>query len=201
MFGFLADSSMLNTPYRDIGNAVQVSTGAIAKAFATLETRGFISVTADGRRLIRSPELLLSEWATGYMSRLRPKLAKFRFSGPPASELLNDWSPELGVSAWSGEVAAEIIARHLHPATATIYMDQASEITAFVKRFRLRADPHGSIEVVKPFWNMERFAGSFPTVPLHVVYADLIATHDARNLAVAELIFDIAVSHVHSSQP
>ena len=202
MFAFLAEPSMLNAPYRDISKSVQVSTGAIGKVFETLEARGFIGTAPGGNRIINSPELMLSEWATGYMSRLRPKLRKFRFTAPNPGYLENGWNPGYRVSAWGGEVAAEILTKHLNPATYTIYMDMEEEPSALpdmVKQFRLRADPHGLIEVVQAFWNMDYFAESFPTVPLHLVYADLLGTHDPRNLAVAKQISREVIDHVHNA--
>ena len=202
IFGFLADPSMLNMPYREISLAVQVSTGAIANAFATLEARGFIGTRPDGTRLIRSPDLLLSEWATGYMQRIRPRLQKYRFTAPDPHELGRKWNPQFRMSAWGGEAAAEIITQHLNPSTFTIYMDMhdASEINELVRRFRLRADPHGEIEILQPFWNMDEFAGSFPTVPLHLIYADLLGSRDSRNLKIAEDIYKRAIDHVLSAQ-
>lgn len=199
IFGILAEPSMLNAPYRDISRAVQVSTGAIAKAFENIEARGFIGTTPSGTRLIRSPDLLLSEWATGFMHRVRPKLKKFRFTSPDP-DALSRWLPEFRISAWGGEMAAELITQHLKPSSFTIYMDldDTRHLSDLVKEFRLRADPNGSIEVIQPFWNMDEFAGSFPTVPWHLVYADLLGTKDSRNLQVAELIFRKVVRHVQS---
>lgn len=201
IFAFLVEPAMLNAPYRDIASTVRVSTGAIGKVFETLEARGFIGTTSAGGRLIRSPELLLKEWASGYLNRLEPKLRTFRFSGPTPTELRKSWSPEFRVSAWGGEVAAEIITGHLKPETIKIYMDmdEPGVLTDLVKRCRLRADPQGVIEVVQPFWNMDKFADAFPTVPLPLVYADLIATHDSRSLQVAEQIFAKVINHVHGS--
>jgi hypothetical protein len=201
IFGFLADPSKLNAPYREISLAVQVSTGAITNAFATLEGRGFIATRPDGTRFIRSPDLLLSEWAAGYMQRIRPKLQKYRFSAPNPHDLWHQWNPQLRMSAWGGEAAAEIITQHLNPSTFTIYMDMhdASEINELVKRFRLRADPHGQIEILQPFWNMDQFAESFPTVPLHLIYADLLGSRDSRNLKVAQDIYKRAIDHVLSA--
>lgn len=201
LFGALAEPSMLNAPYREICAAVQVSTGAIAKAFEALEARGLVAVTPGGTRLIRSPDIAMSEWATGYLHRLRPKLQKFRFVSDRADALRQTWCPAYRESAWSGEVAAESITQHLNPASCTIYMDLDTDaLKQVVKTYRLKADPSGDIEIIHPFWNMDRFADSFPTVPWHLVYADLLETQDARNLAVADQIFQRAVANVHASQ-
>ncbi len=206
MFAFLAAPKMLNAQYRDISAAVRVSTGAIGKIFDVLEARGFVGTAPGGNRIITSPERMLSEWATGYMSRLRPKLKKFRFTSANPSYFHMGWDAEYRVSArafWSGEVAAEKITKHLNPATFSIYLDMEREPSALpemVRQFKLRADPHGPIEVVQPFWNMDYFAESFPTVPLHLVYADLLGTNEPRNLDVASQIFREVIQHVHNSQ-
>jgi hypothetical protein len=200
LFGALAEPAILNAPYREICSAVQVSTGAVAKAFESLEARGLVAITPNGTRLIRSPEIALSEWATGYLHRLRPKLRKIRFASDRADALRKTWNPGYRESAWSGEVAAESITQHLSPSSYTIYIDLDKEVKDVIKTYRLRADPAGNIEIIQPFWNMDRFADSFPTVPWHLVYADLLDTQDGRNLAVAEQIFKSVVAHVHDSQ-
>jgi hypothetical protein len=211
MFAFLAQPSMLNASYREISSSVHVSTGAIGSALQTMETRGFIGTTSSGRRIINLPELMLSEWATGYISRLRPKLRKFRFAAADPTKLMQQWNPEMRVSAlggemaswaWGGEVAAEKITKHLNPSTFTIYMEfeDTRDLTEIVKRFKLRADPQGSIEIIQAFWNMDYFSESFPTVPLHLIYADLLATNDSRNLLIAKQIYQEVIKHVHRSE-
>lgn len=201
MFAFLADPSMLNAPYRELSNKVQVATGAMGKVFDVLNERGFIGTAHGGRRMIVSPALLLSEWATGYSSRLRPKLKQFRFTAEDPARI-RAWQPEPGTSAWGGEVAADILTGHLKPATYTIYMDM--EVTPhalinLVKEYRLRNDPHGEIEVLQTFWSVDHFEQHFPTVPPHLVYADLLGTNDSRNLTVARLISRQIIEHVHNS--
>lgn len=201
MFAFLAQPSMLNAPYREISSSVQVATGAIGKALEAMETRGFIGKAPSGARIINAPERMLSEWATGYISRIKPKLKKFRFAAPDTTNLQHDWTPAMRQSAWSGEIAAEQVTQHLNPATATIYMDieQTRDLPEMVKRHKLRGDPNGKIEVVQAFWNMDFFSENFPTVPLHLIYADLLETNDPRNLLIAKQIHKKVIDHVHGS--
>lgn len=198
MFGFLADPSMLNAPYREIAPAVRISTGAIGKVFDTLHARGFIATTPNGDRVIVAPDLLLGEWATGYLSRLKPKLKTYRFSGPSVQEFSERWAPAYRESAWGGETGAAIHTKHLKPGACTVYlqMDETQALRNLVKDFKLKADPAGPIEVVEAFWNMDWFADAFPTVPLPLIYADLLGTHDARNLAVAKHIASEVTNHV-----
>lgn len=202
MFAFLVKPNMLNASYRDISFSVQVSTGAIGKAIEALEQRGFIGKTSNGSRIINSPELMLSEWATGYTSRLKPKVKKYRFAAPAPSQFASQWVPEFRISAWGGEVAAEKLTGHLNPSTCTIYMDmdEPHALPDMVKQYKLRSDPHGAIEIVQPFWNMDYFDDSFPTVPMPVVYADLLGTSDPRNMAIAKHIFNKVIERVHHSE-
>lgn len=201
MFAFLAQPSMLNASYREISSSVQVSTGAIGKALEAMEGRGFIGTTPQGIRIVNSAELMLSEWATGYISRIKPKLKKFRFTAPDPTNLIKNWTPELRRSAWSGEVAAEKVTSHLNPSTATIYMDidNNRDLPDMVKRLKLHGDPNGTIEIVQAFWNMDFFFENFPTVPLHLIYAELLGTNDPRNLLVAKQLYTQVIDHVHHS--
>lgn len=200
MFAFLAAPSLLNAPYRDISYRAMVSTGAISKVFETLEARRMIGATADGKRMIYSPELFLNEWASGYLSRLKPKLKKYRFATDDLDRFRN-WHPGLRLSAWSGEVGASYLTKHLQPEECTVYirMDEPHTLRDLVKEFRLRADPAGSIEAVEMFWNSDYFAEWFPTVPPHLIYADLLATQDARNIAVAKQIATNVIEYVHNT--
>jgi hypothetical protein len=78
-------------------------------------------------------------------------------------------------------------------------MDDPHALKDIVKSFRLRADPRGRIEIVEMFWNPDHFADSFPTVPLHLIYADLMASHDSRNIAVARQLVPGIIEHVHDT--
>jgi len=200
MFAALAEPALLNAPYRDISMHARISTGAIGKALDTLESRGLIGSTASGKRMIRTPELFLNEWASGYAGRLKPKLRQHRFAIENLNDFLN-WNPGFRLSAWGGEPAAMILTGHLKPQECTLYidMDDPHALKDIVKRFRLRADPKGHIEIVEMFWNPNHFTESFPTVPHHLIYADLMATHDSRNIAVARQIMPGIIQHVHDT--
>ena len=214
MFASLAEPELLNAPYREISLRAQISTGAIGKTFDTLESRGLIGTASGGKRMIRTPELFLNEWASGYAGRLKPKLRKYRFATDNLDKFLDRWNPELRLSALGGEVAAAILTSglnrndpdavttgHLKPEACTIYVDMndPNALKHIVKDFRLRADPHGSIDIVEMFWNSDHFTGWFPVVPPHLVYADLMATHDSRNIEVARQIALKVIQHVHDT--
>ena len=52
-----------------------------------------------------------------------------------------------------------------------------------MKKFRLKPDPDGVIQVYEPFWNIEEVQ---ETAPPLAIYADLMITGDERNFKVAE---------------
>lgn len=200
MFAFLAEPALLNAPYRDISFRARVSTGAIGNAFDTLEQHGLIGMTPDGKRMIRMPEMFLNTWAAGYAGRLKPKLRQYRFATEDLTKILG-WNPEFRVSAWGGEPAALHLTGHLKPEHGLIYadMDDPDMLRNIVKEFRLRADPQGTLEIVEMFWNPDAFTTWFPTVPPHLVYADLMATHDSRNIAAARQIVSQVIDHVQDT--
>jgi hypothetical protein len=199
MFAALAEPALLNAPYRDISIHANISIGAITKAFDTLTSRELIGM-AGGKRMIRTPELFLNEWASGYAGRIKPKLRKYRFATDDIDRFLN-WVPKLGMSAYGGEQAAMHLTGHLKPEAYTIYadMDDPKALQDIVKHCRLRADPQGRIDIVEMFWNPEHFVEWFPSVPPHLVYADLMATHDSRNITVARQIAPAIIRHVHDT--
>lgn len=54
----------------------------------------------------------------------------------------------------------------------------------------MRAAENGHVEVLDVFWNFDP-GGEFPdVVPSILVYADLLATHDSRNVEAARMIYE-----------
>ena len=138
---------------------------------------------------MREPARLLDEWVTNFPIKLRPKLNPRRFQEPDPG-----WWQQARLEAgarWGGEVAATRLTGHLKPATCTIYLqpEKAREaLAALVKQHRLRADPRGNVEVLDTFWNLPPGENQPDLVPPLLVYADLMATLDPRNLEVAKRI-------------
>ncbi|WUR13037.1 type IV toxin-antitoxin system AbiEi family antitoxin [[Empedobacter] haloabium] len=184
MFAFLAAPTLLNASYRDLAAHAGISTGVIGKALDALQARGLVGTGPDGRRRILQPEQFLNEWASGYLGRLKPRLAQYRF----ASADFDRWSPAQGSSAWGGEVGAAYLTKHLQPRTATIYLDMSDPtlLASMVREYGLREQAEGHVEVVEMFWHARSFVEWFPTVPPHLVYADLLGSGDVRHVPVAQ---------------
>ena len=94
---------------------------------------------------------------------------------------------------WGAEVAAEKLTAYLRPHALTIYLHKEQgqkNLTRMVAEHKLRADPQGDIEILDAFWDFEDEKPMPETVPPLLVYADLIATMDPRNLEAAKLIHE-----------
>lgn len=192
VFALLCKPELLNAPYREIVDAAGVALGAVGWVFFDLHGRGYIAGGMRKRnRQFLQADRLLDEWVTNFPVKLRPKLNPRRFQAPDPRWWEN---AQLGHGAyWGGEVAAAKLTNHLKPATYTVYLRQDADeatIPTLVKEHRLRADPKGNIEFLDAFWNFQMKAEDLEIVPPVLVYADLLATLDARNLNVAKQIRD-----------
>ncbi len=59
---------------------------------------------------------------------------------------------------------------------------------------KMRNDPKGNVEIMRQFWD-DRFNSDnqnehLGIAPLIIVYADLLATGDARNIETAGILYD-----------
>lgn len=191
LFALLCKPELVNAPYRDIVAAAGVALGAVGWVFFDLQQRGYVTGGLRNRnRRWLERRRLVDEWVTNFPMRLRPKLNPRRFHAPDPG-----WwqQARLGPGArWGGEVAAARLTNYLKPAAYTMYLDPqhgGEALATLVKRHRLRADPNGNVEVLDTFWNFQHNAGTPPDlVPPLLVYADLMATLDPRNLEVAKRI-------------
>jgi hypothetical protein len=192
MFALLCHPDLLNAPYREIVDAAGIALGAVGWVLRDLEGRGHVAGGKRKRnRRLLDPKRLFEEWVTNYPIKLRPKLNPRRFQAPNTEWWKGVQLPK--GAYWGGEVAADRLTNYLKPATFTVYMntdpEQAREnIAALVGPHRLRADPTGNVEVLDKFWNFDGDATQPDLVPPILVYADLVATQDTRNLEVARLI-------------
>jgi hypothetical protein len=184
-FALLCRPYLVQATYRAIAQAANVALGTIGPVIRDLEARGFVRASAEGRRLLE-PQRLLEEWVTHYHTALRTKLNPRRFEGDV--EALEKADLEGYGACWGGEVAADRLTHMLQPATFTIYAREP--IGALIAGQRLRARPGGRIEVLDIFWNLDPEPDRPGLVPPPLIYADLLATQDARNIEAAKLIYD-----------
>src|SRR5712691_5158932 len=198
IFVLLCRQELLNAPYREIVRTAGVALGAVGWVFYDLQRRGYTtSGTRKGDRRLLEPQRLCEEWVTNYPMRLRPKLHPKRFRA-----VTPDWWQRVDVTTygaqWGGEVAAEKLTGYLKPGTVTLYVRPGTDrenVTQLVVQHRLRADPQGDIELLDLFWDVPTGPEHPDIVPPILVYADLVATHDPRNLDAARLLYDRKIAH------
>ena len=67
-----------------------------------------------------------------------------------------------------------------------IHCDRQGE---FILKNRLKKDPKGNLILMKKFWNFEDTDYPGMTHPI-LIYADLLATGDPRNIETAKIIYE-----------
>ncbi len=187
LFALLCRPALAASSYRDIGTAADVSLGAVSQVMEDLKSAGYL-INREGReRRLMKHEELIRRWGEAYSERLRPKLLISRFSSENP-----DWWKEVKLeemnACWSGEVAAAKLTRYLRPQVKTIY--SSNKLAAVQLRYRFRPDKNGDIELLKKFWAFDRNSDHPDTAPALLVYADLMASGDERNIETAGMIYD-----------
>lgn len=199
VFVLLCKPELLNAPYRVIKDAAGIALGAVGWVFFDLNARGYIlGGKRKGDRVLVETQKLANEWVTNFPIKLRPKLNPRKFAAPT-----KDWWKTVDITRygaqWGGEVAAEKLTGHLRPEAVTIYFHTGEEkknLTKLIADNKLRADPKGNIEILDAFWDFNDEKIMPETVPPLLVYADLAATLDPRNLETAKLIYDEHIANL-----
>lgn len=182
IFALLVMPDLVMATYRDIARASGVSLGMVGRTMTGLEQTGFILTRGRRDKVLTKSEELRKRWVQDYADRLRPRLLLGRFS--PTDP---DWTAATTPRHFQGaENAAAILTGYLNPAVWTYYLN--GPLSDFVLTNRLRKDPQGRIECRKAFWN---FPGSeSPLTPPLLIYADLLASGDPRNIETAQIVHD-----------
>ena len=189
LYALLLRPALVAAPYREIARVADVALGTVGWVLRDLKELGYlIDMGPQGRRLTRKAELL-DRWVTAYPDQLRPKLMIGRFSVAPPNRQAESGKLELLGACWGGEPAAARMTGHLKPQVDTVYTWQ--DVNQLVLQNKLRKDPQGNIEILKAFWSeaMQEEQGCDLAPPL-VVYADLLATADPRNIETAQIIYE-----------
>lgn len=198
VFALLCEPALLNATYRNINEVAGVALGTIGWVFYDLDERGY-TVGEKTKRTMLERDKLIKEWVTNYPLKLRPKLNARRFRAPNP-----DWWKTIDArqygAQWGGEVAAEKLTGYLRPQTFTLYFHKAGmhkNMTKMVVELKLKPDLFGDIEIVEAFWDFKD-ANLTETVPPILVYADLLATLDPRNLETAKIIHEKFITNANT---
>lgn len=190
-FILLAYPQLATANYRELASHARVSLGSVSNAIKTLERAGVLAVAEGllGQRLLLHRDKLLDYWVREYSAHLYPKRKTRRFTSLDPERFASAQLDHINLAPynarWGAETAAARLTHYLRPGLHTIYVENG--MTDLVKIERLRADPNGNVELVEMFWKESPNRHS-DTVPLELIYADLIASGYSRNRDTAELI-------------
>lgn len=190
LYALLCNPGMENETYRVIADKAEVALGMVNWTMRELRELGFLIEMGTARK--RNARLanrgkLLERWITAYTEQLRPKLFLGRYRGADGWWENTKLNPDQGL--WGGEVAAARMTGFLKPEDVIIYVanDAQAKILA---QFRLKKDPQGNVTLYTCFWKPETVAPNGDMVHPLLVYADLVATGDQRNLETARMVYD-----------
>ena len=197
-YAFLCEPELMNAPYREIVKHTGVAMGTVVEVLKALKEGGFIREDNHKKRHFTHYRKLLNRWIEVWPEKLKPKY----FVGAFVAEDANWWKKIKLANYggyWGGEVAASKFTGYLNPQVATIYMHDQKRVN-FLKDARLqkltewREEKTGTLLLYTPFWpqvaDWGKTRDTIDLVDPLLVYADLIATADPRNMEVAEMIYD-----------
>lgn len=190
LFALLCNPELAAAPYREIAAAANVALGVLPSVLTGLQQAGHLHVLGNKRKLVPTKRLL-DEWALAYARTLRPK-QMLRTLVAPAFETWRNWDLARDHARWGGEPAAALLTKYLQPGALTIYAEQIPARLIVAQRLTTaqRNDARNLIEVRKPFWGATLHAANrVDVVPPALVYADLLATGDARCIEAARMIY------------
>ncbi|ROT96203.1 hypothetical protein EB809_17360 [Marinobacter sp. R17] len=197
VFSFLLNPDLVNHPYRTIADLACVSLGSVGKMLSALREQGYLVEQGKGKkRTLRRTRELLDRWVSTFPETLSPQLEIGVFES-------NEQAPwkSIKLSAlegcWGGEVGASILDAYLSPSMSLIYLPK-DRLRDFVIQHRLKKASDqtraaaGRIQVREKFWTDKLIGGSTGSgdvAPDILIYADLIASGDPRNLEAAERLY------------
>lgn len=204
VFALLARPALRRATYRDLHEGTGVSLGAISNGIRRLQEMGYVRRHAKSV-VLRHPSELLERWEYGYLEKLRPRLhpTAYRFGKDATLESVVAAAADMKGVRIGGEVAADLMTRHLRPSTLTLHV-AAGHVVDVARALRLPPSRtgEGSLNLLERFApGVDAYRGQ--ATPGHrlihpiLVRAELLALDDARLRSVAQrLLHDIVLPEV-----
>jgi hypothetical protein len=186
VFALLCNRDLVKKTVRELADLTGFATGTIHNVFNDLARRGYIiKHEKTGKKLVNR-RTLLNKWIEAYPENLRPKIIYGKYKLLQIDKTGNDLE-EYG-ALWGGETAAALMTNYLTPKIQTIFI--GDEVKKYIFRKRLELDPKGELELMEIFWKFKWPEEELHVVPPILVYADLMATDNERNIETAKLIYE-----------
>jgi hypothetical protein len=187
IYNFLCNPGFENKTYREIAAGTDVALGTVGWIMKELKDLGFLlNMGKRGNRLLHREDLL-QRWVTAYPVQLRPKLILGRYRGEYGWWQHKKLDPT--AAQWGGEVAAERLTHYIKPQVITIYT-AARQLNQLLLGNRLRKDPEGDVEILERFWKPVGKLEYGDLVHPILVYADLLATGNQRDIGTAKMLYE-----------
>lgn len=187
VFALLCNPDLVNAPYRDIAHAADVALGTVGWVLTDLRELGYLVEMGKKRRRLKGLKKLLDRWVEAYPDQLRPKILIGKFTTTET-----DWWKDIRLQKYNaylgGEIGADYLTHYLIPEIKTVYVRERPQDLQLT--FRMRKDPDGEIELLKTFWDVEYDWIDRKIVHPILIYADLLATGDPRNIETAEMVYE-----------
>ena len=193
LFTLLCNPQAINRPYRELATMAGVAHGTVGSVITDLYQLGYVGDLQGkrGTRRLFNHERLLGQWVDAYARALRPRTLLGRYYVPTLANW-KDWPLAEHGALWGGEPAAAMLTDYLRPGVLTLYAEKLPGLLAAQQRFIKEPAPGHTevVEVRKRFWKFPGDPDHDDLVPPLLVYADLLATGDARCIETAKLIYE-----------
>lgn len=183
VFVLLTEPALADAPLRTIAERSGVSLGMAKGTIDALERVGFVESLSAHRRLIRRGELL-DLWAAAYPAGLGRTITLATAEGDHQR-----WAAPGGVDVLiSGEQALARGGYIRNPESLVLYLESGTErddLRDLMVMNRWRADPDGRITIRRLFWRGLEWSSNIGIAPPALIYADLLASNEPRQVEVA----------------
>ena len=190
IFYLLNENNISDHTYRAIATKTGVALGTVSNVMQDLERLGYLHRTTNGQILLEKRQALIDRWVDAYPIELRPALTPQRYT-----PLQADWWKQLSKKQWAelglwlgGDAGAAILTDYYQSESVTLY--GRTQFKQAAKIIKPAKDAHGTLEWLDDFWvdGDTPYQTKVRTCPPLVIYADLVASGDARQLDAALLI-------------
>ncbi|ASG06799.1 hypothetical protein D6V22_13855 [Vibrio cholerae] len=191
IYVLLTKPEAITLPYRELAKTSNVSLGTIGDVMLDLDSQGYID---KNRKTLLNKKNLMQRWAKEYGYLLVKNAPNILYTTDNidwcTNELLNQCNALLG-----GDAAADRYTHFLSSNKARVYIskENAKLLLRYGRLKQIREDEYSSvkIDIVEPFTELDVLKGPIENLvnPL-IVYAELLASDDVRNLEVAEKLYD-----------
>lgn len=191
LFALICKPELAAATQRELAQAANVALGAAPAVLAHMRGEGLLLGATAQKRRFRLTKRALDDWALGYARTLRPKtlLGVYDATG---FDQWKEWKLDAH-TRWGGEPAANLLVQYLKPGVLTLYTPKLPAKLMAAQRMTRARFPleERVVEIRQPFWGKAiDAAAEANTVPPALVYADLLATGDARCIETAQLVYE-----------